>query len=71
MIRVTIWNENVHETEQNEVGVACRKWYPEGIHTALKNNLAAPDLELRAAYLAQPHQGLPDEVLNSTDVLLW
>ncbi|MBQ4480438.1 MAG: ThuA domain-containing protein, partial [Victivallales bacterium] len=71
MIRVTIWNENVHETDQNEVGEICRKWYPEGIHTALKNNLAAPDLEIRTAFLAQPAQGLPDELLRSTDVLLW
>ena len=71
MIRVTIWNENVHETDQNEVGEECRKWYPEGIHTALKNNLAADDLEIRTAFLAQPAQGLPDDLLNSTDVLLW
>ena len=71
MIRVTIWNEFVHETEQNAVGDECRKWYPEGIHNALKNNLAAPDLEIRTACLAQPAQGLPDELLNSTDVLLW
>ena len=71
MIRVTIWNENVHETDPNEVGERCRKWYPQGIHTALKNNLAAPDLEIRTAYLAQANQGLPDEVLNTTDVLLW
>lgn len=65
-IRVTIWNEFIHEKS----GIV-QKIYPEGIHEFLRKALAADDLEIRTATLEQPEQGLPDEVLNSTDVLLW
>ena len=66
-IKVTIWNEFRHEkTEANVKAV-----YPDGIHTALKNGLAAEDLEIRCAWLDQPENGLPQEILEDTDVLLW
>lgn len=70
-IKVTIWNENVHEKEENALGELIRSFYPAGIHVYLKEALRADDLEIRAVSLDMPQQGLPDEVLNDTDVLLW
>jgi trehalose utilization protein len=67
MIRVTVWNENVHEKMHEEV----RKVYPEGIHTAIANGISSEGLNIRTATLDQPEHGLPDEVLNDTDVLIW
>lgn len=70
-IRVTIWNEFVHEREVTPVGDYIRGFYPEGIHRCLQQALAAPDCEVRTATLAEPGQGLSEAVLGSTDVLLW
>lgn len=66
-IKVTIWNENVHEKTNADV----RKLYPEGLHGVLAKNLAAADLTIRTATLDQPEHGLSEEVLKDTDVLLW
>lgn len=70
-IRVTIWNEFVHERDAGAVGDFIRAIYPDGIHAHLAAKLAAPDLEIRTATLNEPELGLPDPVLGSTDVLLW
>ncbi|MFA6815790.1 MAG: ThuA domain-containing protein [Lentisphaeria bacterium] len=70
-IRVTIWNEFIHEAQDGEVGEEIRKIYPHGIHAYLQAVLQADDLNIRTATLNEPEFGLPDEVLNSTDVLLW
>lgn len=66
---ITIWNENVHERTHALV----RDIYPQGIHGALAAGLQALDNELtiRTATLEQAEHGLTDEVLNSTDVLIW
>ncbi len=66
---ITIWNENVHERTHTLV----REIYPQGIHGAIATGLHALDGELtiRTATLEQPEHGLSDEVLNSTDVLIW
>ncbi|ANE45055.1 PalA [Paenibacillus swuensis] len=66
MIKVTVWNENVHEKESEEV----RAVYPEGIHTALANGIQG-DFTIRTATQDQPEHGLTEEVLNDTDVLIW
>ena len=70
-IKVTIWNEYVHEKGDDKQGAYIRQFYPQGIHKALKDELSADDLEIRAVSLDQPDQGLPDELLNDTDVLMW
>ena len=67
MIRVTIWNEFRHEKKRADVKAV----YPDGIHMALAKGLAADDLQIRTATLDDPEQGLADEVLDSTDVLMW
>lgn len=67
-INVTIWNEFTHE-KTNEKAKAI---YPKGIHGTIADFLAGEsDMNVRLAALDDPDQGLPDEVLNSTDVLLW
>ena len=67
-INVTVWNEFRHERHEE----ACRAIYPDGIHGLIKSFLdKEPDLNVRLAALDDPDNGLPDEVLNGTDVLLW
>ncbi|MGQ9909380.1 MAG: ThuA domain-containing protein [Candidatus Flexifilum sp.] len=67
MIRVTVWNEGRHEKQHAEVA----RIYPEGIHGALAQGLRAAGMEVRTATLDEPDHGLTDDVLASTDVMLW
>lgn len=68
MIRVTIWNENLHEQQQEEV----RAIYPEGIHECIADFLSKDkNLWLRTATLSEPEHGLTEEVLSETDVLIY
>lgn len=68
MIRVTVWNEGIHEKTSNEVAGV----YPAGIHGCIKNFLsAAEDMTVQTATLSQRRCGLSDEVLENTDVLIW
>ena len=67
-IRVTVWNEFRHE-KSNEKVMAI---YPNGLHAVIKQFLDEDEkLEVRLAALDDPDNGLPDEVLNTTDVLIW
>jgi len=68
-INVTIWNENVHDKEE-----AIKAVYPDGMHGAIKAGLDSdPDarFDVRIATLDMPNQGLTDELLEWTDVLIW
>lgn len=67
-IHVTVWNEFRHEKSKPEV----KALYPNGLHAVIKEFLDEDaELEVRLAALDDPDNGLPDEVLNSTDVLIW
>ena len=67
-IRVTVWNENLHERENDVV----RGIYPDGIHNAIATALRVEtDFEVGTATLEQPEHGLTAETLAATDVLLW
>ena len=68
-LRVTVWNEGVHERTKPEMAVT----YPGGIHGAIADGLrdALAGAHIQTATLDQPGQGLPPEVLDATDVLLW
>ncbi len=66
-IRVTIWNEYIHERKKPEVA----ELYPDGIHAFLRDVLQSEDVAVTTATLDEPEQGLPDAVLNNTDVLIW
>ena len=67
MIRVTIYNEYVHEKTDEKVQAI----YPEGIHAALKKHLEDDDIIIHTVTLDDLPDGLSDDVLNETDVLLW
>ena len=68
MIRVTVWNEYVHEREYE--GIA--KIYPDGIHGCIADFLGREDdIEVRTATLDMDCHGLTDNVLENTDVLIW
>lgn len=68
MIKVTVWNENLHEQRQEEV----RQIYPQGIHGCIADFLGADrNLFVRTATLAEPEHGLTEEVLSDTDVLIY
>jgi trehalose utilization protein len=66
--RVTIWNEYVHERNED----AVRAIYPDGIHQAIAAGIVGRGaLKVRTATLDQPFQGVPDEMLEATDTLVW
>ncbi|MET0590775.1 MAG: ThuA domain-containing protein [Naasia sp.] len=67
-MQVTIWNEGVHDSAPEML-----ERYPDGMHGAIAAGLEAhlPDATITTATLADPHQGLPDDLLERTDVLLW
>jgi trehalose utilization protein len=67
MIKLTIWNEFVHEKEHE----AVRKVYPDGIHNTIAKGLADPSLAIKTATLEEAEHGLTEEVLDNTDVLIW
>lgn len=68
MIRVTVWNEYRHEKTSEK----CKEIYPNGIHGTIKEFLSTnEDMTIRTATLDEPENGLTDEVLEATDVLIW
>jgi len=67
VIRVTVWNENVHEKVNEKIAGI----YPKGIHGAIADGIAGEGLHIRTATLEQPEHGLTEDVLNDTDVLIW
>ncbi len=69
-VRVTVWNEYVHEKENENV----RRIYPDGIHVALAIALKqqlGDQVHVRTATLEEPEHGLTEGVLAQTDVLTW
>lgn len=70
MIRVTIFNENIHETRQEEI----RAIYPQGMHGCIKEFLEknlGEAVKIRTATLEEPEHGLTQVVLDDTDVLIY
>lgn len=66
-LRVTVWNEGVHEKTHEEV----RKVYPDGMHTVIAEALRKHGHSVLTATLDEPDHGLSDTVLAETDVLTW
>ena len=66
-LNVTVWNEFRHEKNKDNV----RALYPIGIHGKIKEFLECDDINVTLASLDEPEQGITDEILNSTDVLIW
>lgn len=69
-LRVTIWNEFIHEQTVDVV----RKLYPDGLHAVIRAALEeklGTEVRVRVATLSEPEHGLTYAVLAETDVLLW
>jgi len=68
-MRITVWNENIHERENESV----RAIYPNGIHNVIANFIreGVVGAEVRTATLDQPENGLTDAVLETTDIMTW
>ncbi|NLN28578.1 MAG: trehalose utilization protein ThuA [Firmicutes bacterium] len=67
-IKVTVWNEFLHEKENPAVA----RIYPDGIHAAIAEHLEKhEDFSVATATLEEPEHGLTEERLNQTDVLIW
>jgi trehalose utilization protein len=79
-IRVTVWNEFVHEQPEVKGGVGhvhtetVRKHYPDGMHVVMADAIRehlGDGADVRTATLQEPEHGLTEAVLASTDVLTW
>ncbi len=66
-IRVTVWNENrVKESTKKMYEI-----YPGGIHGILGEVFQKAGFLVKTALLDESDNGLPEEVLNETDVLVY
>ena len=65
-MRITIYNEGVHEKIDERVS----RVYPEGIHGQLKSFLEDENTSVRCFTLDTVNE-ITEEVLNDTDVMLW
>ncbi len=68
-IRVTVWNEGLHEQELAK----CREIYPNGMGRAIGAYLEKqPGIaSVHCSELLDPDQGLGEEILSRTDVMIW
>jgi trehalose utilization protein len=66
-VRVTIWNEFIHERTDPKIASV----YPHGIHHTIAQGIGEYGFQIRTATLEQPEHGLTEEVLKATDVLIW
>jgi len=66
-IRVTVWNEGLHEKSNP----ATREIYPDGMHNTIAAFLNQAGFTARTATLSEPEHGLTEAVLDQTDVLIW
>ena len=68
MIRVTVWNEFVHERTEERIA----EIYPHGIHEAIAEFLGKEDdITVRTITLQDENNGITQALLNETDVLIW
>jgi len=68
-LRITVWNEGVHERTSEEV----RAVYPDGMGAPIARYIEEQEgiAGVRVCELEQPEHGLTDEVLEQTDVMTW
>ena len=66
-MKVTVWNENYHEKKHPEI----LEMYKGGLHEYIASFLRCDDIEVRAVTLDDEEQGLSEEILDDTDVLIW
>ena len=69
-LRVTVWNEYVHERREDSV----KRIYPAGMHAPIAEGIRrelGDCVSVRTATLDEPEHGLTDAVLSETDALTW
>lgn len=66
MIRISIYNEFLHEQTDEKV----RAVYPDGIHEAIASFLRADDVTVKC-FTLETVGDITDEVLDNTDVMIW
>ena len=69
-LRVTVWNENLHEQHQESV----KKIYPKGMHTPIAEGIErelGSGVTVQVATFDEPEHGLTEKRLAETDVLTW
>ncbi|MCC6695098.1 MAG: ThuA domain-containing protein [Candidatus Hydrogenedentes bacterium] len=68
-IRVTVWNEGIHEKSDEVV----KALYPKGMGSQIAQYLQKQPriATVHVSELDHDHQGLPDDILNTTDVMTW
>ena len=67
--KVVVWSEGTANVDP-----ASKKVYPEDINTAIAEGLAplkSENWQIIKASLNDPEQGLADDLLKSTSVLIW
>lgn len=68
-VRVTVWNEGVHERRDRRV----RELYPEGMGRQIARYLEQHEeiASVRVSQLDDAEQGLSKRILDETDVMTW
>ena len=67
MINVTIFNEFIHEREDE----TTKSVYPDGMHITIKNAIESEDVKVTTITLDDIKEGIDGELLKNTDVMLW
>jgi trehalose utilization protein len=68
VIRATVWNEYMDEQKRPDVASV----YPQGLHSTIADFLNREEgISARVSLITDAEQGLAEQVLDSTDVLLW
>ena len=69
MIRVLVWNEFMHEKDEDNKASSI---YPDGIHNCIAGFLGKEeDIEVSTATLDDENCGITKERLENTDVIIW
>ncbi|MBR3974504.1 MAG: ThuA domain-containing protein [Clostridia bacterium] len=69
MIRVLVWNEFMHEKDEDNKASSI---YPDGIHNYIAGFLGKEeDIEVSTATLDDENCGITKERLENTDVIIW
>jgi len=68
VIKVTVWNEYTDDQKTAEVASV----YPEGLHKTIAGFLNRDgEISAGVSIITDPEQGLSEQVLDNTDVLIW
>ena len=65
-MHITVWNEYKHQDNEYIHSI-----YPDGLLGAIQQAVEGKDATVTTVKLTDPHQGLTDELLEKTDVLIW